>query len=74
MTYSHVLLSVCFVVVLVVTTPGDGVRGNPSFYCLATVHACVKVQANYTGHPFGKLEWEAARRAMESRHGRSYMA
>ncbi|MCL4109609.1 UNVERIFIED_CONTAM: hypothetical protein GTU68_049202 [Idotea baltica] len=30
------------------------------------------VQANYTGQGFGKLEWEAARRQMESRSGNEY--
>ena len=30
------------------------------------------VQANYTGQGFGELEWQAARRQMEAKHGESY--
>ena len=30
------------------------------------------VQDNYTGEPFGKLEWEAAKRQMERDQGEDY--
>ena len=32
------------------------------------------VQNNYTGEPFGKLEWEAAKRKMELEQGLDYQS
>lgn len=51
-----------------------GVGGRPVFEVPAdTVAATFKItEDNYTGQPFGLLEWRAAVRQMERVYGQSY--